>query len=207
MSNSEKDSWCDTEFGWGPIVQNDIYSLTLCACSTFLEIPVAILFLFVVLPRAIKQTQHHPLINPTHSTTYTLKTLLSIFSFLIILALLLCEKKEFQSISNKLGLLLTALCWLSSLLLLHVSNGRRLKQHYIGLRGFWISEFLIQVVIFCEYSVLRGGETIHILRGFYMIFCVCLFVLSFSPIDQEKYENVDFSQLDDFVDENTPLIP
>lgn len=191
-----------TLFGFRP--------LTLCFCSSLLELPAASLSFFLckdffwscaiyLVIEELWNAASRPRIKPAVSWTYSLKLLLSISALskvlfdvqigLVFCALLMWISKP-QSYSNLVALSICSVSWFFGTLLLRIGNHRRLPQHWYGLRGFWVTQFMVQFILFLEYSALHSGEDIHIVRGFYMLCCVLLFFCTFIPVDQELYEEV-----------------
>uniref|UniRef100_A0A7S3PND7 ABC transporter TMD0 domain-containing protein n=1 Tax=Aplanochytrium stocchinoi TaxID=215587 RepID=A0A7S3PND7_9STRA len=177
--------WCDTEFGWGPFVD---WSLTPCFSSTMLEIPVVVVFFVIGAPRMATLIYEIPEVKPARSLFYYLKLFCSLAAFAS--AIIMTMFVEPRSLSNVVALALTAFAWFLSLTLLVLGYHRAEPQKYLGLRFWWVSEFIVQAVIFAEFSILKPGKWVHIFRGVYLFCCICLVTLNLKPIDQAPYEEV-----------------
>ncbi|GBG30218.1 Hypothetical Protein FCC1311_064382 [Hondaea fermentalgiana] len=179
--------WCDGLTGWGPTTRGD--ALTMCFCSSVIELPSAFLFLTYALPR-LYRVMREPEVKPAASWRYQLKFVLTLVA--LACAIVLAIDDDPPSPAVRISMSLTSLGWLVSLALLVAGYHRHLPS-FTCLRLWWVGQFTITIVIFLMHAELHTSDIVHFVRGAYAFICVLLGIASLRPSDQPLYQSVDFS--------------
>eukprot|EP00512_Aurantiochytrium_limacinum_P004417 CAMPEP_0171497800 /NCGR_PEP_ID=MMETSP0958-20121227/7478_1 /TAXON_ID=87120 /ORGANISM="Aurantiochytrium limacinum, Strain ATCCMYA-1381" /LENGTH=355 /DNA_ID=CAMNT_0012032093 /DNA_START=113 /DNA_END=1180 /DNA_ORIENTATION=+ len=180
--------WCDDLTGWGPTTSNG-NALTMCFCSTVVELPTAFIFLVYAVPR-LRRVLREPEVKPAPSWRFLVKLLLTVVA--LVCAIVLTIDDDPASPAVKTSMALTSLSWLVSMALLVLGYRRHLPS-FTCLRLWWIVEFSISVVIFIMHAEVHQSRIAHIVRGCYAATCVLLGVASLRPRDQPDYQYIDLN--------------
>ncbi len=177
--------WCDSDFGWGPLVPGGS-ALTMCFCSTVLELPSAVFFLVRGAQR-LRDAMQLPRVKPAFSGRYNLKLLATLTC--LALAFTLMVEADPPSVALRVSLSLATLAWCLALVLLVVGYHRHLPQ-FTCVRVWWVGQFAINLLIFAMHRQLSTFTYIDTLRGGYCVCSILLAMLSLKPMDQPLYSAV-----------------